>query len=179
MNFSNKSGGNNLKTENKMKKTSQTTLSGERKNKHYERVMHALSIYCDWRKNYYFRIITSLLTQVGCKFFNNFQCHTYRLNNWRFLSMLKRNLQRNQSVLVICSHSTINFMHLLNRIFPWSCFPGGIDLLLVNTSQDWLLIMLRKKGYSGSNIQLDKEKKTHLNALKALFCQKKKCNKQF
>lgn len=27
MNFSNKSGGNNLKTENKMKKTSQTTLS--------------------------------------------------------------------------------------------------------------------------------------------------------
>ena len=27
--------------------------------------------------------------------------------------MLKRNLQRNQSVLVICSHSTINFMHLV------------------------------------------------------------------
>ena len=87
--------------------------------------------------------------------------------------MLKRNLQRNQSVLVICSHSTINFMHLLNRIFPWSCFPGGIDLLLVNTSQEWLLIMLWKKVHSGSNIQLDKEKKTHLNALKALFCKKK------
>ena len=30
MNFSNKSGGNNLKTENKMKKTSQTTLSLDR-----------------------------------------------------------------------------------------------------------------------------------------------------
>lgn len=29
MNFSNKSGGNNLKTENKMKRTSQTTLSLE------------------------------------------------------------------------------------------------------------------------------------------------------
>ena len=65
-------------------------------------------------------------------------------------------------------------MHLLSRISPWSCFPGGIDLLLVNTSQDWLLItVLWKKGYSGSNIQLDKEKKTHLNALKALFCKKK------
>jgi len=87
--------------------------------------------------------------------------------------MLKRNLQRNQSVLVICSHSAINFMHLLNRISPWSCFPGGINLLLVNTSQDWLLIMLWKKVHSGSNIQLDKEKKTHLNALKALFCNKK------
>ena len=31
MNFSNKSGGNNLKTENKMKKTSQTTLSLDHK----------------------------------------------------------------------------------------------------------------------------------------------------
>ena len=29
-----------------------------------------------------------------------------------------------------------------------------------------------KKVHSGSNIQLDKEKKTHLNALKALFCKK-------
>ena len=31
-----------------------------------------------------------------------------------------------------------------------------------------------KKVHSGSNIQLDKKKKTHLNALKALFCKKKK-----
>ena len=29
-----------------------------------------------------------------------------------------------------------------------------------------------KKVHSGSNIRLDKEKKTHLNALKALFCKK-------
>ena len=33
-----------------------------------------------------------------------------------------------------------------------------------------------KKVHSGSNIQLDKEKKTHLNALKALFCKKNATN---
>ena len=44
MNFSNKSGGNNLKTENKMKKTSQTTLSldHERSRAVSENIMNAL-----------------------------------------------------------------------------------------------------------------------------------------
>lgn len=68
MNFSNKSGGNNLKTENKMKKTSQTTLSldHERSRAVSEKIkiMNALctrsrSIVTE-EKNYYFRIRTSL-----------------------------------------------------------------------------------------------------------------------